>query len=299
MEQRKYTIEEFKQGRKAVWIKNQGQWDKVNKKCMLAGFICAGWYSNSGSRDTIEVNRLESWYHDNGVEGLYFSQLVFEDEFVLPEKFAVFGEPNSEVAKWFQKEGGNMANIPVWYCHPAPFTRNTSFPNTCGENVIPSGYSKISNSQFKEHVLKQNPKMEKEIIGYKSPETLFCGDIAKGTIYVMKEKYHNGYYPKDRIGTENNAYYLPKEIVEKWEPVYREDKKLPVINRYNGSYGKNDLTVLYGYAIISISMLKEVFQANNLVGDRKIKSITLDSGVSITMDQIGEILEYVKFVNEQ
>lgn len=64
---------------------------------------------------------------------------------------------------------------------------------------------------------------DKKIIGYKCPTDMFNGGIPKNTLYVRKysEVLENGYYSKDHL--ESNVYYLPKEIVETWEPVYEEE----------------------------------------------------------------------------
>ena len=61
--------------------------------------------------------------------------------------------------------------------------------------------------------------IEKEIIGYKAPYDLFDENgqrilSLKGDIFTKKN---------DKIYTSNN-YYLPKEIVETWEPVYKSSE---------------------------------------------------------------------------
>lgn len=58
-----------------------------------------------------------------------------------------------------------------------------------------------------------------EVVGYKAPCDLFDGKIKKGDV---PRKSENG-YTFDSIGLSN---YLPKEIVETWEPVY--EKKLVI-----------------------------------------------------------------------
>lgn len=61
----------------------------------------------------------------------------------------------------------------------------------------------------------------KKIIGYKAPFDLLGGIIKKGDIF--KEWSDKGlvyYFQNEECG---NA--LPKEIVEKWEPVYEEKQE--------------------------------------------------------------------------
>jgi hypothetical protein len=55
------------------------------------------------------------------------------------------------------------------------------------------------------------------IIGYKAPMDLFCGQVKKGELYVMGEM---GMAQPERI----NCHYVPKEIVKTWEAVYEELK---------------------------------------------------------------------------
>lgn len=73
---------------------------------------------------------------------------------------------------------------------------------------------------------KNTESTNKRIIGYKCPIDMFDGCIPKNTLYVRKysEVLENGYYSKDHL--ESNVYYLPKEIVETWEPVYEEEYKV-------------------------------------------------------------------------
>ena len=63
--------------------------------------------------------------------------------------------------------------------------------------------------------------MEKEIIGYKAPYDLFDSKIKKDTLYKLNNFTINTYYPEEFSKT--SPYLLPKEIVEQWEPVYKEE----------------------------------------------------------------------------
>ena len=133
------------------------------------------------------------------------------NEFVLPEKWCIFAKKNSIVHKWFNdklnrdiscEDEGN-------YFHYPEFQRGV-----CTSGEIKNSYTEITFEQFKKHVLK------KEIIGYKCPTDLYNGCIKKGTIY---EKQANGYFPKNDI-----VNHLPAEIVEAWEPVYKEKPEFKV-----------------------------------------------------------------------
>jgi hypothetical protein len=286
---KKYTIEEFKQGKKAVLIEDRHQWAKLNTKHELCLYQGHQYYSNDGkwTDDKLDAEK-------KGYTMLDFSQLVFEEEF--PNKWCIHG--SQELHIWHEEQAlktnvwGDVERFIYW----RPTGSMSWEYNKDGE--IPDGYSLISFDQFKQYVLKQ-PKMEKEIIGYKLKKKEY--NSAVNAIVGFQ------YDSLDKNKTDHCGESLTKElreagVLDLWfEPVYREDKKLPVINGKEGSYKKGDSCVVYGNdcAHISWRMLKDVFESSNVIGNRKIKSITLDSGVSITMEQIGEILEYVKFVNEQ
>lgn len=68
----------------------------------------------------------------------------------------------------------------------------------------------------------QNPNnMNKTIIGYKCPTSIFNGQVKKDTIY---KKFSDLTYSPFETPT---MYNLPKEIVESWKPVYAEPEFTP------------------------------------------------------------------------
>lgn len=60
----------------------------------------------------------------------------------------------------------------------------------------------------------------KVLIGYKCPTNLYGGDIKEGEIY--KICFNNNFYEPSSI-KDTDSLILPKEIVETWEPVYKEE----------------------------------------------------------------------------
>lgn len=68
---------------------------------------------------------------------------------------------------------------------------------------------------------------------------------------------------------------------------------LPKINGYEGVLRANKTEVKYGCAYMSISKLRSIYNCETLSNNRNVKSITLDSNVTITMKQIKEILDFV------
>ena len=64
----------------------------------------------------------------------------------------------------------------------------------------------------------------KRILGYKCPIVLFDGDIKAGTLY-MKYAITPDLYVPVQTTCIGDTYFLPKEIVETWEPVYENIDK--------------------------------------------------------------------------
>lgn len=64
------------------------------------------------------------------------------------------------------------------------------------------------------------PLPEKKIIGYKAPFDLYGGRVQKGDVFPKESLSGTGSY---RLSKELVTFYIPMEIVETWEPVYRED----------------------------------------------------------------------------
>lgn len=81
-------------------------------------------------------------------------------------------------------------------------------------------YTLITFEDFERFILNRN----KKIIGYKVPMDLFGGRIPEGEV-VKVENYSNVVVYIGKLQT----YHLPKEIVERWEPVYEEEEKRLVL----------------------------------------------------------------------
>ena len=83
---KKYTIKEFAEGKKAVKIENEEQWNKLNKVHKLTPRYLGAvyYYDNNHTYTSLGVNHPANYYTkpENGYETLEFSQLDFEEEFV-------------------------------------------------------------------------------------------------------------------------------------------------------------------------------------------------------------------------
>lgn len=74
----------------------------------------------------------------------------------------------------------------------------------------------------------------------------------------------------------------------------------PEVNVHKATYSKGDRVVKFGCAAIAVDMLMLLSRPEShspIVGNRKIKSITLCSDVSLTIEQIKDITTYIHKVN--
>lgn len=74
---------------------------------------------------------------------------------------------------------------------------------------------------------KENFKLKnmKKIIGYKAPYDI-NPEIIEGAMYVREESTNKNYYYVKGYAGMGVKYYLNKQIVETWEPIYEEEKIL-------------------------------------------------------------------------
>jgi hypothetical protein len=118
----------------------------------------------------------------------------------------------------------------------------------------------------------------------------FNSCYAKNKIFVASDYYAEpGYELIDAVKD------LPK-IMEILLP--KPEMEAPKVNGYVMEYKKNDLVATFGCAKISISFLLDVsrMMAEDYEGNRKLDKIVLDSGVTLTKDDVKNILDYRKFV---
>lgn len=91
---------------------------------------------------------------------------------------------------------------------------------SCKEFYMNRGYKIIPSYQV-------DTKVEKKVIGYKAPYNLF-GDRVKGG--VLYQRYVDNYSPVEWDRDYHETHFkLPKEIVEKWEPVYEDTTKYETV----------------------------------------------------------------------
>lgn len=212
-------------------------------------------------------------------------------EFKLPEKWCCRPQDNKELNELYNYlkdlysdwEGESIDNY--YYYYP-PFRVEKRRKYFAYQSII-EGYKEITFNQFKEYVLnKTNNNMteNKEIIGYK----LVKPDYIKAACIISGNENLN-YCGAGFCFTPNSPSYdkLQKAgVLDLWfEPVYKPKYELPEINGYKGRL--QDDCIIYGCANFRDIFFTKLLELNNSdKSKRKIKSITLDSGVVITIEQI-------------
>lgn len=148
-------------------------------------------------------------------------------EFVLPEKWIIrpLKHEFKVVNNWAMNKTGKNYSGFVWH-------KGVSYT----QDGIYNPYEKptITFEQFEKYVMK---KEEKEIIGYKAPMDLYGGNVKKDTIYVKATNKHNWYIPQEEYKKlpSSSSQMIPKEIVETWEAVYKQQEYRGIVKGSNKS----------------------------------------------------------------
>lgn len=247
-------------------------------------------------------SRHQEWFYKLKGYGNYISEggLQKQEEFTFPDKWGIkFTEENRatlgrriESHEDFDKDFNDFAG----YCvSKHPFDKSYQYYG----GALMTGYEEITFEQFKKYVLKQEAIMGKQVIGY---GFLYPGDEK---IIQAIEKVTNGGIQESSFKNYGNILSLErypqsiqrlKEVglLDIWfKPVYKEVKTLPKIN---GSQGEkiDQNTVKYGCAYLKVDRLDKILDVEELSSNRDIKSITLNSGVSISMEEIKQVVDYFK-----
>lgn len=156
-----------------------------------------------------------------------FKKMYLEEEFVLPEKWCIeVTDENRDIL--------NNYRINIKKYSITPITYKYMYKDGSGDSFTLFYAKEITFEQFLKYILKQET-MEKEIIGYKTPYNMYGGQVKKGDIWTLN-KYDNGYQ------SNANVTDLPKEIVEQWEKVYKEEKT--IVKMYSSNKGEFEIEVV-------------------------------------------------------
>jgi hypothetical protein len=237
--------------------------------------------SISNFKNPVTELTLEQW--DNIVNK--------KDDFVLPEKWVIkVTNQNRTLLNNYRTIIMNFSKIPL----PSDYSYMV---NCGGGNDNTYGFTEITFEQFKKYVLKQDNM--KEIIGYK----LVKPEYKEAILQIMKARNWSNFPMLDSYESSGSIKTLKEAgVLDLWfEPVYAEEKKLPKINGFEARWENNQ--IIYGSNCAKfipkffIDLIKINDEHKVLGGNRTIKSIKLDSGVEITIEQIKQIQEYVESKN--
>ena len=136
--------------------------------------------------------------------------------------------------------------------------------------------------------------MEKEgIIGYKAPYNMFNGDVKKDHLFI-KVPGDSGYYPEEHSTLYKN---LPREIVEKWEPVYKTKETILQIGSPSKKVSISKGKIEVEGSRISIYSLNQITSSNKAqVGSWTVKDIRFQIGCS--WFELNEIQKVIDAYNE-
>lgn len=288
-------VKQVREGKLAVHNINCTKEELIN----LIRYIFPEDHDASGDSVFYYCSNKNRWQPLNYQPNLPYKSVkeFLEEEFVLPEKWyiKVTKENKETLGKW-RKRGtcGVMSmdntNIKGYITYQEGYWTN-SLPE----------YPEITFDQFCKYVLKKENNMkEKEIIRYK----LIKPEYEKAVDDIINANI--GYFNDKSLNIKECPISIEKlrkaGVLDIWfEPVYKEEKKLPKINGYEGKISGNQIIYGNSCAIFTSKFfqdLKKLDEENKFSGStRRIKSITLNTGVEITIEQIQEIVEFLKTKN--
>jgi hypothetical protein len=221
---------------------------------------------------------------DHSCNHVYTDALeLIDDEFVIPKQWHInvtTKEQAKVVGRWFDQSEFACSQTPNFYereCDLGIYG-GASAGNVYGNRVG----TEITFEQFEKYILKQN-NMKKEIIGYKSPMQI--GPKPKGTVYVVTGGTGDLY--NARFST-SSIYTVPKEIVETWEPVYKEDQTKTLVlgtSRIKVVISKAKINVDNGN-VIEFDSLKKVYDLMVGGNDRRLNIIGTSTDYSVSFPKV-------------
>jgi hypothetical protein len=213
-------------------------------------------FDSDGSHSSIFTNALE----------------LIEDEFVIPKQWHInvkTPEQAKVVGRWFDQSEFACSQTPNFYGTEGELDvyGGVSAGNVYGNRVG----TEITFEQFEKYILKNKTNMKKEIIGYKSPMQI--GGYPKGELFIVYGGNRNLYVPEQKNEESSRAYYsVPKEIVETWEPVYKEDQTKTLVL----GTGRIKVVISNGAVVVdgeNVIIYKDLLNAYRIMTDNNTKII--------------------------
>ena len=187
-------------------------------------------------------------------EKIFLEYCDIKEDYVFPDKWCI--QDCREVTDFAMEYFGCNNEVFSSYLHVnGQIVKNNTFYAFFA--APHEDYKQITIEQFRKYLL--NLKMKKPIMyisGYIAPIDLFKGKVKAGTLYKLVKNVEHCYEPADI--SASNTFYLPKEIVETWEPVKVESFKV-------GDYlyiidsGCNITGCINGY----VGKIKEIANSNS------------------------------------
>jgi len=234
--------------------------------------------------------------------------LNFEDNaiFVLPEFWHVLvtDESKPALSEWLFDSKLNMYTLKPNVHIVGVCKKNGTKSFNIKEDLIGLNFNfgeEITFEQFKKYVLKQNIMENKKLVGYKIKDEF--KEIEKEAASIAQYVSNYGLFFKFENGcnfmVNSNPWYNLKKagVLDIWfEPVYVTEKQLPKINNYEGKiegdyvvYG-NNCAKFHKNFFLQLSQFKQTNSSNQ---NRTIKSVTLSSGVTIQMEDVYKIADFL------
>ena len=208
----------------------------------------------------------------------------------LPEKYCIkvngAGREHPFIKYLSSKYKTNIEGCDMYYVNCGNSWNSNHFNNIWD-------YPEITLDQFLEAT--QNNMENRKIIGYKAPYDMFGGVIKKGCFYEKLNQYYNP------ITYNTTNYSLPAEIVEKWPPVYEEEKIM-----LDGSKYEIEIKSFKEPSIDGHYFSKKFWEAAKIVSEHSKASVVLGCGAKhfnmsnkvdcwkISVETINKVLDKLK-----
>lgn len=293
------TEENFERVNKWFNEKYPEDFGYVDSNCYLHSYNIYGWNCpKSSTKKHADATEITTEQFDKYVLGVELKK-----EIVLPEKYYVHCETDKEAFEYTSLLGNGMGCVGEgYYGHGVTTTtgakklnRNTPIFKFKDIKHLLNMEDKTKSPDLRfSGTFRENKKETREIIGYKCPMDLIIWSMKKGDLFTVYNANSNGY-----MGKTGSNPILAQEIVEAFfEPVYKEEKTLPVIGGKH--YGKSKCDNESGYGVIIygcqdqiVHTFKEVKEGYEFLKKYHILSFEHASGETVTINEVQQIVEYI------
>lgn len=132
----------------------------------------------------------------------------------------------------------------------------------------------------------------REIIGYKTDRDYYGGKVPKNTI-IKHQPCGDDVDDETEWGVLNedgeNSFYFPIEIVQNWEPVYKEEK-LPKICGYEGKISQDSKLVVYGCKTFSFERVKTIYDLMKSTG---MNQLHFENDEQVSFNEVKQIVDII------